>query len=72
VAQAITDGTAELQPHWRNDTPEAKALDERLRRENRPGAIGCAVLIAFLVAIVFFLVVIAWNTSGSSDPSYWH
>lgn len=72
VAEAITDGTAELQPHWRNDTPEAKVIDERLRRENRPGALGCAVLIAVLVAIVVFLVVIAWNTSGPGGPSYWH
>ena len=74
VAAAIADGTAELQPHWRNDTPEAKELDRRLRRKNLPGAIGCALLIAIGLAIVVAFLVLTWNASGSgsSSPSYWH
>ncbi|MFJ7206168.1 hypothetical protein ACIQWR_21855 [Streptomyces sp. NPDC098789] len=72
VAGAIADGTAELQPHWRSDTPEAKLLDQRLRRKNLPGAIGCALLIAVPLAIIIILLIISWNDSGSSSPSYWH
>ncbi|MFI5985232.1 hypothetical protein ACIBEA_30785 [Streptomyces sp. NPDC051555] len=72
VARAIADGTAELQPHWRNDTPEAKLLDQRHRRKNLPGAIGCALLVAVPLAIVIILLIISWNDSGSSSPSYWH
>ncbi|MET9904789.1 hypothetical protein [Streptomyces sp. NPDC006446] len=74
VAGAIADGTATLQPHWRNNTPEAKLLDQRLRRKNLPGAIGCAVLIAVALAIIVTLVAISWNDSTStySPPSYWH
>ncbi|MFE9676926.1 hypothetical protein ACFYO5_22700 [Streptomyces sp. NPDC006259] len=72
VAGAIADGTAELQPHWRNDTPEAKLLDRRLRRENLPGAIGCALLIAIPLAVIVIFLVLSWNDSGSSSPSYWH
>ncbi|MCT9011599.1 hypothetical protein [Streptomyces rhizosphaerihabitans] len=76
VAGAIADGTAALQPHWRNDTPEAKLLDQRLRRKNLPGAIGCALLIAVALAIIvtIVVVVISWNDSPSSysPPSYWH
>ncbi|MFI1694843.1 hypothetical protein ACH419_02565 [Streptomyces bobili] len=59
VAGAIADGTAELQPHWRNDTPEAKLLDQRLRRENLPGAIGCALLIAVPLALIVILLIIS-------------
>ncbi|GAA2643811.1 hypothetical protein GCM10010425_59230 [Streptomyces spororaveus] len=66
VARAIADGTAELQPDWRNDTPEAKLLDQRERRENLPGAIGCALLIAVPLAIIVVLLIILWNGSGSS------
>ncbi|XQE82845.1 hypothetical protein ACN24L_32845 [Streptomyces microflavus] len=66
MAGAIADGSAELQPHWRNDTPEAKLLDQRLRRENLPGAIGCALLVAVPLAIIVILLIIAWNGSGSS------
>ncbi|MEV6613156.1 hypothetical protein AB0N31_04575 [Streptomyces sp. NPDC051051] len=72
VAGAIADGTAELQPHWRNDTSEAKLLDQRLRRKNLPGDIGCALLVAVPLAIIVILLVISWNSSGSSAPSYWH
>ncbi|MCM2416658.1 hypothetical protein [Streptomyces sp. RKAG293] len=70
VAKAINEGTAELKAHWRNDTPESKLLDQRLRRENRPGAIGCALVIVALVIVVFF-VVITWNSPGTADPSDW-
>ncbi|MEU0437556.1 hypothetical protein ABZ153_39360 [Streptomyces sp. NPDC006290] len=74
VAGAIADGTAALQPHWRNDTPEAKLLDQHLRRKNLPGAIGCALVIAVALAIVVTIVVLSWNDSSSSysPPSYWH
>ncbi|MGW3669056.1 hypothetical protein [Streptomyces sp. NPDC005141] len=74
VAGAIADGTAELQPHWRNDTSEAKLLDQRLRRKNLPGAIGCALVIAVALAIIAIVLVIFWNDSPSSysTPSYWH
>ncbi|MET9896448.1 hypothetical protein ABZZ47_41020 [Streptomyces sp. NPDC006465] len=74
VAGAIADGTAALQPHWRNDTPEAKLLDQRLRRKNLPGAIGCALVIAVALAIIVIVLVILWNDSpsSSSTPSYWH
>ncbi|TQF02423.1 hypothetical protein E6W39_09260 [Kitasatospora acidiphila] len=58
VAGAIADGTAELQPHWRNDTSEAKLLDQRLRRKNLPGAIGCALLAAVPLAIIVVLLAI--------------
>ncbi|MEU9800924.1 hypothetical protein [Streptomyces sp. NPDC051000] len=72
VAGTIADSTAELQPHWRNDTPEAKLLDRRLRRKNLPGAIGCGLLVAVPLAIIVILLIISWNGSGSSSPSYWH
>lgn len=72
VAGAIADGTAELQPHWRNDTPEAELLDKRLRRENLPGAIGCALLVAVTLALIVTFLVLTWNAPGSPSPSYWH
>ncbi|MFJ6509287.1 hypothetical protein [Streptomyces sp. NPDC091879] len=72
VAGAIADGTAELQPHWRSDTPEAKLLDQRLRRKNLPGAIGCALLVVVPLAIIVILLITSWSGSGSSSPSYWH
>lgn len=72
VARAIADGTAELQPHWRNDTPEAKLLDKRLRRKNLPGAIGCALLVAVTLALIVTFLALAWNAPGSPSPSYWH
>lgn len=59
VAGAIADSTAELQPHWRNDTPEAKLLDQRLRRKNLPGAVGCALLVAVPLAIIAILLTIS-------------
>jgi hypothetical protein len=58
VARAIADGTAELQPHWRNDTPEAELIDQRLRRKNLPGKIGCSLLVALPLAIIVILLVI--------------
>ncbi|MET9697775.1 hypothetical protein ABZY31_12695 [Streptomyces sp. NPDC006529] len=67
VARAIADGTAELQPHWRNDTPEAKLLDQRLRRENLPGAIGCGLLIAVPLSIIVVLLIMAWNAASGSS-----
>lgn len=59
VAEAIAAGTAQLQPHWRNDTAEAKVLDQRLRRMNLPGDIGCGLLIAVALAIIAIIVVIS-------------
>ncbi|MFD3808672.1 hypothetical protein ACFWSF_34630 [Streptomyces sp. NPDC058611] len=61
VAGAIADGTAELQPHWRNDTPEAKLLDQRLRRKNLPGDIGCALLVAVALTIIVTILVTYWH-----------
>ncbi|RAG83571.1 hypothetical protein DN069_21495 [Streptacidiphilus pinicola] len=59
MAGAIADGTAELQPHWRNDTPEAKLLDQRLRRKNLPGVVGCALLFSIPLVIIVILLIIS-------------
>lgn len=72
VAAAISGGTAEPQPHWRNDTSEAKLLAQHLPRKNLPGAIGCTLLVAVPLVIIVILLIISWNSSGSSSPSSWH
>ncbi|MET9901675.1 hypothetical protein [Streptomyces sp. NPDC006446] len=66
AAGAIADGTGALQPHWRDDTPEAKLLDQRLRRKNLAGDIGCALVVAVALAIIVTVLVISWNDAPSS------